>query len=94
MAGYRSRAGQLSDNKPIKRTVQEKRLQLAELETHLQGMRPTVAPETREGVKRKIAQLKAEIQEHEVRASLASVRQSSPSAAAQHQARRAPAMTR
>jgi hypothetical protein len=53
--------GQHSDNQPIKRSVAEKQKQLRELRDTLAGMRPHTAATLRESVRKRIAQLEAEL---------------------------------
>ena len=53
--------GQFSDNQPIKRSVPEKQKQLRELRETLAAMKPHTAPTLRESVRRRIAELQAEL---------------------------------
>ncbi|SHJ44830.1 hypothetical protein SAMN02745194_02581 [Roseomonas rosea] len=53
--------GQFSDNKPIRRSVDEKRRLLAELEQTLAGMKPHTSPSLRESIKGRIMELRADI---------------------------------
>jgi len=53
--------GQFSDNKPIRRSLEEKRRLLAELEQTLAGMKSHTSPSLRESIKGRIAELKADI---------------------------------
>ena len=53
--------GQFSDNQPIKRSVPEKQKQLRELRETLAAMKPHTAPSLRESVRRRIAELQAEL---------------------------------
>ncbi|MFH5926229.1 hypothetical protein [Roseomonas xinghualingensis] len=53
--------GQFSDNKPIRRSLEEKRRLLAELEQTLAGMKSHTSPSLRESIKSRIAELKADI---------------------------------
>ena len=53
--------GQFSDNKPIRRTMEEKRRLLAELEQTLAGMKPHTSPGLRDSIKGRIVELRAEI---------------------------------
>ncbi|WP_428390487.1 hypothetical protein [Lichenicoccus sp.] len=53
--------GQFSDNQPIKRSIPEKQKQLRELRETLAAMKPHTAPTLRESVRRRIAELQAEL---------------------------------
>jgi hypothetical protein len=53
--------GQFSDNKPIRRSTDEKRRLLAELEQTLAGMKPHAAPALRESIKARIVELRADL---------------------------------
>lgn len=53
--------GQFSDNKPIRRSVEEKRRLLAELEQTLAGMKPHTSPTLRDSIKGRILELRADI---------------------------------
>ena len=53
--------GQFSDNKPIRRSMEEKRRLLAELEQTLAGMKPHTSPGLRESIKGRIQELRADI---------------------------------
>ncbi|WP_458096919.1 hypothetical protein [Roseomonas sp. WA12] len=53
--------GQFSDNKPIRRNMDEKRRLLAELEQTLAGMKPHTSPSLRESIKGRIVELRTEI---------------------------------
>ncbi|WP_376089999.1 hypothetical protein ACE7GA_19000 [Roseomonas sp. CCTCC AB2023176] len=53
--------GQFSDNKPIRRSPEEKRRLLAELEQTLAGMKPQASPSLRESIKARISELRAEL---------------------------------
>ncbi len=53
--------GQHSDNQPIKRNTAEKQKQLRELRETLAAMKPHTAPSLRESVRKRIAQLEAEL---------------------------------
>ncbi len=53
--------GQFSDNKPIRRSPEEKRRLLAELEQTLAGMKPAASPALRESIKGRILELRAEL---------------------------------
>ncbi|WP_159350064.1 hypothetical protein [Roseomonas harenae] len=53
--------GQFSDNKPIRRSMEEKRRLLAELEQTLAGMKAHTSPSLRESIKGRIAELRADI---------------------------------
>ena len=53
--------GQFSDNQPIKRSVPEKQKQLRELRETLAAMKPHTAHTLRESVRRRIAELQAEL---------------------------------
>ena len=53
--------GQHSDNQPIKRTAAEKQKQLRDLRETLAAMKSHTAPSLRDSVKKRIAQLEAEL---------------------------------
>lgn len=53
--------GQFSDNKPIRRSPEEKRRLLAELEQTLAGMKPHTSPSLRESIKGRILELREEL---------------------------------
>ncbi|NHN88805.1 hypothetical protein [Acetobacter conturbans] len=53
--------GQLSDNQPIRRTLSEKQKQLRDLKETLASMKSHTAPALRESVRKRIAQLEAEL---------------------------------
>ncbi|TPG53161.1 hypothetical protein EAH89_17770 [Roseomonas nepalensis] len=53
--------GQFSDNKPIRRSMEEKRRLLAELEQTLAGMKPHTSPGLRDSIKGRILELRADI---------------------------------
>ena len=53
--------GQFSDNKPIRRSPEEKRRLLAELEQTLAGMKPHASPALRESIKGRIQELRADL---------------------------------
>ena len=53
--------GQFSDNKPIRRSTEEKRRLLAELEQTLAGMKPHTSPTLRDSIKGRILELRADI---------------------------------
>jgi hypothetical protein len=53
--------GQFSDNKPIRRNMDEKRRLLAELEQTLAGMKTHTSPTLRESIKGRILELRADI---------------------------------
>ena len=53
--------GQFSDNKPIRRSPEEKRRLLSELEETLAGMKPHASPSLRESIKARILELRAEL---------------------------------
>ncbi|NHO32407.1 hypothetical protein [Acetobacter fallax] len=53
--------GQLSDNQPIRRTLAEKQKQLRDLKETLGSMKSHTAPALRESVRKRIAQLEAEL---------------------------------
>lgn len=53
--------GQFSDNKPIRRSPEEKRRLLAELEQTLAGMKPHASPSLRESIKARIVELRTEL---------------------------------
>ena len=55
--------GQFSDSRPVKRSRDEKRRQLAELRQTLAGMKSHVAPALRSSITAKIAALEAELGE-------------------------------
>lgn len=57
----RSMYGQLSDNKPIRRTLDEKKKQLRELKETLATMKPHTAPSLRESIVKRIHQLEVEL---------------------------------
>ncbi|MBO1358329.1 MULTISPECIES: hypothetical protein [Acetobacter] len=57
----RSFHGQLSDNQPIRRTLEEKQKQLRDLKETLASMKSHTAPALRESVRKRIAQLEAEV---------------------------------
>ena len=53
--------GQLSDNQPIRRTLAEKQKQLRDLKETLASMKSHTAPALRDSVRKRIAQLEAEL---------------------------------
>jgi len=53
--------GQLSDNQPIRRTLDEKKKQLRTLKETLAGMKSHTAPALRESITKRIVQLEAEL---------------------------------
>lgn len=53
--------GQMSDNQPIRRSLAEKQKQLRELKETLVSMKSHTAPALRESVRKRIAQLEAEL---------------------------------
>ncbi len=53
--------GQLSGNRPIKRSREEKTRQLADLRTQLAGLKSHAAPALRESIAGKIKQLEADL---------------------------------
>jgi septal ring factor EnvC (AmiA/AmiB activator) len=53
--------GQMSDNQPIRRSLAEKQKQLRELKETLASMKSHTAPTLRESVRKRIAQLEAEL---------------------------------
>ncbi len=57
----RSYDGQFSDNQPIRRSPAEKQKQLRELRDTLSAMKPQTAPALRESVRKRIAELEAEL---------------------------------
>ncbi len=57
----RSYEGQFSDNRPLKRTREEKTRQLAELKETLRSMKPHTSPELRNSIAAKIKELEAEL---------------------------------
>lgn len=57
----RSYEGQLSDNRPIKRTRQEKQRQLAELEQQRTALKQHTSPALRQAIDKRIAELKEEL---------------------------------
>ncbi|HLS69482.1 MAG TPA: hypothetical protein VK035_09060 [Kiloniellales bacterium] len=57
----RSYEGQLSDNRPIKRTREEKQRQLAELEQQRAALKQYTSPALREAIDRRIRELKEEL---------------------------------
>jgi len=57
----RSIHGQLSDNQPIRRTLEEKKKQLRTLKETLATMKSHTSPALRESVTKRIVQLEAEL---------------------------------
>jgi hypothetical protein len=57
----RSREGQLSDNRPLSRSRDEKEKQLRDLKEVLATMKPHATPALRESVRNKIRELQAEL---------------------------------
>ena len=57
----RSYDGQFSDNRPIRRTAQEKRKLLAELKDTLAGLKPHSSPSLRTTLTARIKELEAEL---------------------------------
>jgi hypothetical protein len=57
----RSFDGQFSDNRPIRRTREEKQRQLAELKETLRGMKPHTSPTLRTSIIGKIKELEVEL---------------------------------
>lgn len=53
--------GQFSDNRPIRRSRDEKRRQLADLKQTLAGMKAHTSPALRSSISAKIAELEAEL---------------------------------
>jgi hypothetical protein len=59
----RAREGQFSDNRPIRRSQDEKKRLLAELKQTLAGMKPHTSPALRSSLAARIAALEAELAE-------------------------------
>ncbi|PWS35745.1 hypothetical protein DFH01_19380 [Falsiroseomonas bella] len=57
----RSHEGQFSDNRPIRRTPQEKRKLVAELKETLANLKPSAAPSLRATLQARIRELEAEL---------------------------------
>jgi hypothetical protein len=57
----RSHEGQFSDNRPIRRSPQEKKRLLAELKETLAGMKPTASSTLRTTLVARIKELEAEL---------------------------------
>jgi len=57
----RSYEGQLSDNRPIKRTRAEKQRQLAELEQQRSALKQHTAPALRQAIDKRIVELREEL---------------------------------
>ncbi|MCX2567266.1 hypothetical protein OQ496_12465 [Acetobacter suratthaniensis] len=57
----RSFHGQMSDNQPIRRSLAEKQKQLRDLKETLASMKSHTSPALRESVRKRIAQLEAEL---------------------------------
>jgi len=57
----RSYEGQLSDNRPIKRTRAEKQRQLAELEQQRSALKQHTAPALRQAIDKRILELREEL---------------------------------
>ncbi len=57
----RSHEGQFSDNRPLRRTREEKVRQLAELKETLHSLKPHTSPELRTSIAAKIKELEAEL---------------------------------
>lgn len=57
----RSFEGQFSDNRPIRRSPQEKRKLVAELKETLKNLKPSAAPATRTAIVNRIKELEAEL---------------------------------
>lgn len=57
----RSHEGQFSDNRPIRRTAQEKRKLIAELKDTLAGLKPHHSPSLRTTLVARIKELEAEL---------------------------------
>jgi hypothetical protein len=57
----RSHEGQFSDNRPIRRSPQEKRRLLAELKDTLAGLKPHASPSLRTTLVARIKELEAEL---------------------------------
>lgn len=53
--------GQLSDNQPIRRNLAEKQKQLRDLKETLASMKSHTSPALKESVRKRIAQLEAEV---------------------------------
>lgn len=53
--------GQLSDNQPIRRNLAEKQKQLRDLKETLTSMKSHTSPALKESVRKRIAQLEAEV---------------------------------
>lgn len=58
MRAYR---GQMSDNQPIRRSLPEKQKQLRDLKETLAAMKSHTSPALKESVRKRIAQLEAEL---------------------------------
>lgn len=57
----RSHEGQFSDNRPIRRSPQEKRKLIAELKETLANLKPSAAPSLRSTLVARIKELEAEL---------------------------------
>lgn len=57
----RSYEGQLSDNRPIKRTREEKQRQLAELEQQRAALKQHTSPALRQAIEKRIIELREEL---------------------------------
>jgi ribosomal protein L29 len=57
----RSHEGQFSDNRPIRRSPQEKRKLIAELKETLANLKPSAAPSLRSTLVARIRELEAEL---------------------------------
>lgn len=57
----RSHEGQFSDNRPIRRSPQEKRKLVAELKETLANLKPSAAPSLRATLTARIRELEAEL---------------------------------
>ena len=57
--------GQRSDRLPIKRSTAEKKAMIAKLREDLKGLKPTAAPAIGESIRRRVAELEAEVKAEE-----------------------------
>ncbi|MCH4022869.1 MAG: hypothetical protein LKH33_00285 [Acetobacter sp.] len=53
--------GQLSDNQPIRRSLEEKQKQLRDLKETLASMKSHTSPALKESIRKRVAQLEAEV---------------------------------
>lgn len=63
MSGFRSHDGQYSDRVPIRRTLEQKKVLLAQLKEQQAGLKPWVAATVKESLAARIAEMEKDIAE-------------------------------